>query len=95
MQTTINTTNVIRAFWDKQLYVNATPNLVYAMFGVDSNLPQNEGDQVMWVKVNSLATKTTALSQGVDPVPSSYSTTTIKATPDIYGDYLTIGTFKF
>lgn len=89
-QTLTNLSQENKIFYEKTLISRLLPNLVYQQYGQKKPMPRNEGDTVNFRKFNSLEPNTTPLTEGVTPDGKDLSITTVTATVQQYGDYVTI-----
>lgn len=80
----------MKTFYDKTLIDMAEPNLVHDQFADKRNIPANGGKTIEFRKYDSLPKPTEPLTEGVTPNGSKLSVTSVTATVDQYGDYVTI-----
>lgn len=79
----------MKTFYDMTLIDEATANLVHDQFGQKRPIPSGSGKTVEFRKFAPLAKATTPLTEGVTPDGKSLSVSTITATVNQYGDYIT------
>lgn len=79
----------MKTFYDMTLIDEATANLVHDQFGQKRPIPANGGKTIEFRKFAPLAKATTPLTEGVTPDGKSLSVSTITATVNQYGDYIT------
>ena len=91
VQTTLlsGLTAEMKTFYDMTLIDEATSNLVHDQFGQKRPIPANGGKTIEFRKFAPLAKATTPLTEGVTPDGKSLSVSTITATVNQYGDYIT------
>lgn len=80
----------MKTFYDKQLLMRATPNLVHAQFGQKKNIPKNGGKTIEFRGYTSLPKTLIPLTEGVTPDGSSMNVKTITSTVEQYGDYIAL-----
>lgn len=79
----------MKTFYDMTLIDEATSNLVHDQFGQKRPIPKNGGKTIEFRKFAPLAKATTPLTEGVTPNGKSLAVSTITATVNQYGDYIT------
>lgn len=79
----------MKTFYDMTLIDEAEANLVHDQFGQKRPIPANGGKTIEFRKFAPLAKATTPLTEGVTPDGKSLSVSTITATVNQYGDYIT------
>lgn len=79
----------MKTFYDKTLLDEAGPNLVHDQFGQQRPIPANNGKTIEFRKFTALPLATTALTEGVTPDGQRLDVTSITATVNQYGDYVT------
>jgi N4-gp56 family major capsid protein len=79
----------MKTFYDMTLIDEAQANLVHDQFGQKRPIPANGGKTIEFRKFAPLAKATTPLTEGVTPDGKSLSVSTITATVNQYGDYIT------
>lgn len=79
----------MKTFYDMTLIDEAQANLVHDQFGQRRPIPKNGGKTIEFRKFASLPKATTPLTEGVTPDGKSLTVTTITATVNQYGDYIT------
>ena len=91
VQTTLlsGLTAEMKTFYDMTLIDEATSNLVHDQFGQKRPIPKNGGKTIEFRKFAPLAKATTPLTEGVTPDGKSLSVSTITATVNQYGDFIT------
>ena len=80
----------MKVYYSDYLIDNAVPKLVHDQFGQKHPIPRNGGKTIEFRKYNPLPKLLTPLTEGVTPDGQSLSVTTIEATVDQYGGYVTI-----
>ena len=80
----------MKTFYDMTLIDLAGPNLVHDQFGQEKPIPQGSGKTIEFRKYDSLPKATTPLTEGVTPDGSNLNVTTVTATVQEYGAYVTI-----
>ena len=89
VQTTGGLTPEMKTFYDLALIDEAGANLVHDQFGQKRPIPQHGGKTIEFRKFAPLAKATTPLTEGVTPDGKSLSVSTVTATVNQYGDYIT------
>ena len=91
-QTTGTTTlsDEMKTYYSDYLIDNAVPKLVHDQFGQKHPIPKNGGKTIEFRKFSPLPKLLTPLTEGVTPDGQSLTVTTIEATVDQYGGYVTI-----
>ena len=79
----------MKTFYDMTLIDEAQANLVHDQFGQKRPIPANGGKTIEFRKFAPLAKALAPLSEGVTPDGKSLSVSTITATVEQYGDYIT------
>ena len=79
----------MKTFYDMTLIDEATSNLVHDQFGQKRPIPKNGGKTIEFRKFAPLAKATTPLTEGVTPDGKSLSVSTVTATVNQYGDFIT------
>ena len=79
----------MKTFYDMTLIDEAQASLVHDQFGPKRPIPKNGGKTIEFRKFAALAKATTPLTEGVTPDGKGLTVTTITATVNQYGDYLT------
>ena len=90
VQVSENNPASVRAFYDKNLVLNAKPVLVHTQFGQKRTIPKNGGKRIVFRKLAPLPKATTPLTEGVTPTGNSMTWSTVEASLDQYGDYITV-----
>lgn len=80
----------MKTYYEDRLIDHAEPNLVHDQFGDKYPIPQHGGKTIEFRKYSPLDKALTALTEGVTPSGNKLDVTTIEATVDQYGDYITI-----
>lgn len=80
----------MKTYYEKRLIDYAEPNLVHDQFGDKYPIPQGNGKTIEFRKYDSLAKATTPLTEGVTPDGTNLNVSTITATVDQFGAYVTI-----
>ena len=79
----------MKTFYDMTLIDEAQASLVHDQFGQKRPIPKNGGKTIEFRKFAALAKATTPLVEGVTPDGKGLTVTTITATVNQYGDYIT------
>ena len=79
----------MKTFYDMTLIDEATSALSHDQFGQKRPIPKNGGKTIEFRKFAPLAKATTPLTEGVTPDGKSLAVSTITATVNQYGDYIT------
>lgn len=79
----------MKTFYDMTLIDEAESNLVHDQFGQKRPIPANGGKTIEFRKFAPLAKAVTPLTEGVTPDGKSLTVSTITATVNQYGDYIT------
>ena len=79
----------MKTFYDMTLIDEATSNLIHDQFGQKRPIPANGGKTIEFRKFAPLAKATTPLTEGVTPDGKSLSVSTVTATVNQYGDFIT------
>lgn len=79
----------MKTFYDMTLIDEAQAQLVHDQFGQKRPIPANGGKTIEFRKFAPLAKATTPLTEGVTPDGKSLSVSTITATVNQYGDFVT------
>ena len=79
----------MKTFYDMTLIDEAQSNLVHDQFGQKRPIPKNGGKTIEFRKFAALAKATTPLTEGVTPDGKGLTVSTITATVNQYGDYIT------
>ena len=80
----------MKTFYDMTLIDEAQAALVHDQFGQKRPIPKGGGKTIEFRKFAALAKATTPLTEGVTPDGKSLEVTTITATINQYGDYITL-----
>lgn len=80
----------MKTYYDKRLIDNAEPYLVHDQFAEKRNVPPHGGKTIEFRKFSPLPKALNKLTEGVTPDGNKLDVTTIEATVDQYGDYITI-----
>lgn len=90
---TIATTDSLSAelweTWEKRTLIRALPHLVHNLFAQVYPMPQGMGETIKFRKFGELATIDAPLVEGITPMSHTPNVTTVTATMDFYGAYLT------
>ena len=91
-QTTATSTlsDEMKVYYSDYLIDNAVPKLVHDQFGQKHPIPKNGGKTIEFRKYSPLPKLLTPLTEGVTPDGQSLTVSTIEATIDQYGGYVTI-----
>ena len=79
----------MQTFYDMTLIDEAGCNLVHEQFGQKRPIPQGGGKTIEFRKFTSLPKAVQPLTEGVTPDGKSLNVTTVTATVNQYGDYIT------
>ena len=79
----------MQTFYDMTLIDEAGANLVHEQFGQKRPIPANGGKTIEFRKFTSLPKAVEPLTEGVTPDGKSLNVTTVTATVNQYGDYIT------
>ena len=79
----------MQTFYDLALIDEASANLVHEQFGQKRPIPPNGGKIIEFRKFTSLPKAVEPLTEGVTPDGKSLNVTTVTATVNQYGDYIT------
>ena len=79
----------MKTYYDLTLIDEASANLVHDQFGQKRPIPAGSGKTIEFRKFSPLAKAMTPLTEGVTPDGKSLNVTTITATVNQYGDYIT------
>ena len=90
VQVSADNPSSIRAFYDKNLVLNTKPVLVHSQFGQKRNIPKNGGKRIVFRKLSPLPKATTPLTEGVTPTGNDMTWSTLEASLEQYGDYITV-----
>ncbi len=90
VQTTSKDPGALRRFYDRNLILNALPNLVHDQFGQKRNIPANGGKIINFRRLAPLPKAMAPLTEGVTPRGNDLTWSTIESTLQQYGDYITI-----
>ena len=80
----------MKTFYDMTLIDEAAPSLVHDQFGQKRPIPKNGGKTIEFRKFAPLAKSMTPLTEGVTPDGKSLEVSTVTATVNQYGDYITM-----
>ena len=80
----------MKTFYDMTLIDEAAPALVHDQFGQKRPIPKNGGKTIEFRKFAPLAKAMTPLTEGVTPDGKSLEVSTVTATINQYGDYITL-----
>ena len=80
----------MKVFYSDYLIDNAQPKLVHDQFGQKHPIPKNGGKTIEFRKYSPLPKLLTPLTEGVTPDGQSLTVTTIEATVNQYGGYITL-----
>jgi N4-gp56 family major capsid protein len=79
----------MKTFYDMTLLDEAGPELVHSQFGQKKPIPQGSGKTIEFRKFSPLPKALEPLTEGVTPDGKSLTVTTVTATVNQYGDYIT------
>ena len=80
----------MKTFYNDTLIDLAGPKLVYDQFADKYPIPKNGGKSIEFRKYDNLSPALTPLTEGVTPDGNKLNVTTITATVDQFGDYITL-----
>lgn len=80
----------VNSFYDRDLLLRVQPLLVHTRWAQVRDLPSNNSDVIKFRRYSNLSAATTPLTEGITPVGSQLSVTTISATVLQYGDYVVL-----
>lgn len=80
----------MKTFYDKALLKFAKPNLVHDQFAQKRNIPKNGGKTIEFRRYSQLPKALTPLIEGLTPDGQNLNVTTVSATVDQYGGYITL-----
>lgn len=80
----------MKVYYEDRLIDHAEPNLVHDQFGDKYPIPKHGGKTIEFRKYSPLDKAMTKLTEGVTPNGNKLDVTTVEATVDQYGDYITI-----
>ena len=80
----------MKTYYSDYLIDNAVPKLVHDQFGQKHPIPKNGGKTIDFRKYSPLPKLLTPLPEGVTPDGQSLTVTTVEATVDQYGGYVTL-----
>jgi len=80
----------MKTFYDKALLKFAKPNLVHDQFAQKRNIPKNGGKTIEFRRYSQLPKALDPLVEGVTPDGQNLNVTTVSATVDQYGGYITL-----
>jgi N4-gp56 family major capsid protein len=79
-----------RAWYNKTYLTVAHPKLVHDQFGVKTELPKGNGEQVMWRRWLKLNPNTVPLTDGINPTGKTLAYENVLGTVHWYGDWVAI-----
>lgn len=79
----------VSTFYDRNLLENARALLAHEKWGQVRTLPEGSGTTIKFRRPNVLSVATVPLTEGVTPTGSSFTYTSLTATPLQYGDFVT------
>ena len=79
-----------RAWYNKTYLSVAMPKLVHDQFGMPTDLPQGNGEQVMWRRWLKLNPNTVPLTDGITPTGKTLAYENVLGTVYWYGDWVAI-----
>ena len=80
----------MKTYYSDYLIDNAQPKLVHDQFGQKHPIPKNGGKTIEFRKYSPLPKLLTPLTEGVTPDGQSLTVTTVEATVEQYGGYVTL-----
>lgn len=90
VQVSADNPSSIRAFYDQNLILHAKPALVHDQFGQKRNIPKNGGKKIIFRKLSPLPKAMQPLTEGVTPTGNELTWSTMEASLEQYGDYITV-----
>lgn len=87
VSTTVTNAANLHLYYSKKWLDVLQPRLVLYQMGEKTRLPKGNGKQVKWLRYSRVAGNTTALSEGVTPNESAFTTQNVTAEIRQYGDY--------
>ena len=79
----------MKTFYDMTLIDEASPLLIHDQFGQKRDIPQGKGKTIEFRKFAPLDKAITPLTEGVTPAGKRMEVTTVTATVEQYGDFIT------
>ena len=79
-----------KEYYDRNLLDRLKPSLIFHQYGQKRPIPKREGGTINFRRYAALPANTTALTEGVTPAGTQLSISTVTATPEQYGDFVTI-----
>lgn len=79
----------MKTYYDMNLLDNAEPELVHDQFGQKRPIPKGKGKTIEFRKFSALPKAMTPITEGVTPDGNKLNVTTVTATVQQYGDYIT------
>jgi N4-gp56 family major capsid protein len=74
-------------FYQRTMLERLLPELFFMKYGEKKNIPKNAGDTCSWRRLNSLAVKTDAITEGVTPDGVNLNISKVSATVKQYGNW--------
>lgn len=87
---TASLSDEMKVYYSDYLIDNAVPKLVHDQFGQKHPIPKNGGKTIEFRKYSPLPKLLTPLTEGVTPDGQSLTVSTVEATVDQYGGYVTL-----
>lgn len=87
MSTTSSNSANLHVYYVKKALDVLQPKLVLYPLGKKTALPEGTGKQVKWLRYTRISSDTNALSEGITPQETSFTTQNITATISQYGNY--------
>jgi N4-gp56 family major capsid protein len=87
---TLGMTVGLKQTYDKTLISRAVPELVHTMFGRKKSIPRRGGKSVEWRRLDTIASSTTALTEGTPPSATQATYSNVACTVQQYGQYTQI-----
>ena len=88
-QTSAGLSGEMKTYYSDYLIDNAAPRLVHDQFGQKHPIPKGSGKTIEFRKYSPLPKLLTPLTEGVTPDGQSLNVTTLEATVEQYGGYVT------
>lgn len=88
--TSVGLSDEMKTYYSDYLIDNALPKLVHDQFGQTHPIPKNGGKTIEFRKFSPLPKLTDPITEGVTPDGQSLTVTTVEATVQQYGGYVTL-----
>ncbi len=80
----------VKEYYDKNLLINAKPNLVHSQFGQKRKIPKRGGSKIEFRRFSKLSKATTPLTEGTPPTSTSLVINLLEATPLQFGAWVEV-----